>query len=151
MSSENKSLPLASGEENTEITRRVLAWMNSFPGLPVALIDFENLQADKEGMAISVPTGAAIRRRYILGGHEGEFAFSLLYRCKPETVDARLKAVELLDRIGDQAASSLPDLGADSQARRWEITARAALINRNDNGDEDYQILLKLIYERNVN
>lgn len=151
MNLENKALPLASGEENTEITRQVLAWLNSFPGLPVALIDFENLQADKECMAISVPTGAAIRRRYILGGHEGEFAFSLLYRCKANTVDKRLNAVEILDRIGDQAAASFPDLGQDSRARRLEITARAALIGRDNNGDEDYQILLKLIYERNVN
>ena len=152
MVSENKPLPLASGEENSEITRRVLGWLNGFPGLPVKLIDFENLQADRECMALHIPTGAAIRKRYILGGHQGELSFILIYRCKPDTVDKRLKAVELLDALGDQAAANLPglNLGSDTRALGIEVTTRAALAGRNDNGDEEFQIFLKLIYERNV-
>ena len=147
MNSKEKTLPLASGEENSRITRQVLAWLNRFPGLPVPLVDFEMLVPDQAGMAITVPQGAAIRKRYILGGHQGEFSFALVYRLKPESPDARLQAVERLDKLGDHAAASRPDIGPEARALGTEVTARATLAARYENGDEDYQILLKLLYE----
>lgn len=152
MNSENqKALPLASGEENSQITRKVLTWLNSFPGLPVPLVDYEMLEDDKPGMAVTVPQGAAIRTKYVYGGHQAEFAFGLIYRTKTGgDVDKRLQAVELLDRLGDHAAASLPEIGEDARPLRVEVSARANLAARYENEDEDYQILLKLIYERNV-
>ncbi len=143
-----KALPLASGEENSQVTRHVLAWLNTFPDLPVELVDYEMLKPDVPGMAVTVPQGAAIRRRFILGGHEAEFAFGLIYRLKTgDNVDMRLKAVELLDRMGDYAAAHLPGPIDKLCPIRLEISARANLMGRYDNDDEDYQILLKLIYE----
>lgn len=147
-SKEQKPLPLASGEENSRITRQVLVWVNGFPGLPVDLVDFEMLAPDRPGMAVTVPQGAAIRRRYILGGHEGELAFGLVYRLAPGSdVDQRLRAMELLDRLGDYAVAHPPDTGPHAITRRAETEGRAALTARYENGDEDYQILLKIIYE----
>lgn len=147
-SKEQKALPLASGEENNKITRHVLAWLNTFPDLPVKLVDYEMLKPDMPGMAITVPQGAAIRRSYILGGHEAEYGFGLLYRLKTgDNVDMRLKAVELLDRMGDYAAAHLPGPIDKVQPMKVEISSRATLLERYDNCDEDYLILLKLIYE----
>lgn len=147
-SNNQKALPLASGEENSQITRHVLAWLNTFPELPVELVDYEMLRPDVPGMAITVPEGAAIRKHYILGGHEAEFAFGLMYRLKTgDNVDKRLQAVELLDRLGDHAAAHLPEAIDGVQPRRVEVTARATLAARYENDDEDFQILLKLIYE----
>lgn len=147
-SNEQEALRLASGKENSQVTRHVLAWLNTFPDLPVELVDYEMLKPDVPGMAVTVPQGAAIRRRFILGGHEAEFAFGLIYRLKTgDNVDMRLKAVELLDRMGDYAAAHLPGPIDKLWPIRLEISARANLMGRYDNDDEDYQILLKLIYE----
>lgn len=147
-SDKQKPLTLASGEENSRITRQIMVWMNSFPSLPVKLVDYEMLAPDVPGMAVTVPQGAAIRRRYILGGHEAEFPFTLLYRLKPgDNADQRLEAVELLDGLGDYAVSHLPNLGPEARAKQAQVLARANLFARYENGDEDYQILLKIIYE----
>ena len=139
---------LAAAEEEQAISRSMMAWINTYPELPVSIINFEQLRPDAASMALSVIQAAAILRRYITGGHEGEYQFKLIYRIKPGTSnDARLTADELLNAIGDWAAENYPSLGDNIRVRKVEATTRSTLFAVYENGDEDHQILFRMIYE----
>ncbi len=138
-----------SSEEQSELERRIMVWINTFPGKPVNLISYEGLPADGVGMALSAIQGACITKRYILGGYEAEYQFRVVYRIKPNGSDnARLEADAALNRLGDWAAGEFPDIGAGLAVRRIEATTRSAVMAVYQGGDEDHQILMKITYER---
>lgn len=139
---------LVTAEEEQKISRSMMAWVNTYPSLPVSIVNFEQLKADVPSMALSTIQAAFILRRYIVGGHRGEYQFKLIYRLKPGTSnDARLKADELLNAIGDWASGNYPDLGDGLRVVRVEATTRSSIFAAYENGDEDHQILMHMIYE----
>lgn len=141
---------LVTAEEEQKISRAMMAWVNSWEGLPdtVFRVDFEQLAADKPSMALSTVQGAYITRRYITGGHQGEYQFQLIYRIKPgNSNDQRLKADELLNAFEDWAVANLPNLGENVRVIRIEPNTRSSMFAVYENGDEDHQILMKLTYE----
>lgn len=149
--SENKP-PVAFVEqaEEDKLSRKVMVWVNKFPGIPpeVDTIRYETLKDDVTSMALSTIQGAYITRRYILGGHEAEYQFKVIYRIKPgNSMDARLKADELLDKLGVWASRNKPDLGEGIRALRVTPTTQSSLYAIYENGDEDHQILMKMTYE----
>lgn len=151
MSSENKEKPLmlATGEENRRVTRHVLDCLNAWPQLPVKQITYGMLQADKPGITLAADQGAVITKRYITGGHRAEYPFALVYRIKAgNSTDKRLKADELLDRLGDWACTQRPPM-EEARAIGFCPVQRAVLAEVYPNGDEDHQILLKFTYEVN--
>ena len=95
------------------MSRKLLAWLNTFPDKPVDLIRFEFLPADTAAMALSTIQAAYIVKKYILGGYQAEYQFKAIYRMKPgNSNDKRLKADELLNALGDWATSETPpDIG----------------------------------------
>lgn len=145
----DKPKKLVSAAEEDKISRAMLVWLNTWPDKPVDVIRYEFLPADSEGaMALSTIQGTYITRRYILGGHQAEYQFKVIYRLKPgNSNDKRLKADELLDSLADWAADGGPDIGDDARVIRVEATTRSALFGAYDNGDEDHQILMKMTYE----
>jgi hypothetical protein len=152
MASENKPVVLVDKEENDQINRSVMAWVNSYPDIPEGIakdfINYEYLEADKSSMALSTIQGAYITRRYILGGYLAEYQFKLIYRIKPQnSFEKRLDADEVLDALGDWCTKHKPTLGDSIIVRKVEATTRSALFAAYDNGDEDHQILMKLTYE----
>lgn len=153
-----KSRPLVAAEEEDKISRSVLIWLNTFPGIPelvkdwnpAAPINFEFLKDNKASMALSTIQAPYILERYIVGGYKAEYQFKVIYRIIPgmtTSPDKRLKADELLDSLGDWASQGTPDLGPDIQALRVEATTRSSLFAMYENGDEDHQILMKMTYE----
>ena len=75
----------------------------------------------------------------------------MLYRIKPgDSIDARLEAVELLNRFGDWARTNKPELGEGIRALKVEPTTQAAKLAALESGYEDYQILMRLTYEVGV-
>ena len=149
---ENETRELVAAEEEQKISRAMMSWANSYPDLPITIsrVDFEQLPADRPGMALSTIQAAYIRRRFILGGHEGEYQFKVIYRIKPGTSnDARLKADELLNAFGDWAANNYPTLGEALRVKKVEATTRSSMFAVYENGDEDHQILMRMIYEVN--
>ena len=99
-------------------------------------------------MALTHIQSAYIIGRDILGGHTGEYQFKVIYRIKPGlSNDARLKADEMLNAFGDWAANNPPTLGDKIHVRKVEATTRGAMFAPYDDGDEDHQILMRLIYE----
>ena len=147
---DNPSRELTPAEEEQRISRAMMVWINTYSLLPVSVVNFEQLKADTASMALSTIQAAYIVRRYITGGHRGEYQFKIIYRLKPGTSnDARLKADELLNAIGDWAQENPPDLGTGITVMRVEATTRSSLFAIYENGDEDHQILMRLIYEVN--
>lgn len=140
---------LVSAEEESQISRTMLVWLNTFPDKPVTTINYEQLKSDVLGMALSTIQGTYKTKRYILGGYEAEYQFKVIYRVQPlNSNDKRLEADELLDALGEWAATAeLPDLGGNRRARKIEPTTRSALFAAYENGDEDHQIFMKLTYE----
>lgn len=157
-STNDKPRPLVSEEEEDKISRNVLIWLNTFPDIPDAVLDgapltpinFEFLKDNAPGMTMSTIQAPSITKRYICGGYEAEYQFKVIYRIIPGSTaspDKRLKADELLDRLGDWAQRGTPDLGEGIRAVGVEPTTRASLFAMYENGDEDHQILMKMMYE----
>lgn len=157
-STNEKPRPLVAAEEEDKISRNVLIWLNTFPDIPDAVlsgnpmtpINFEFLTDNRPCMALSTIQAPYIVERYIVGGYKAEYQFKVIYRIIPgatSSPDKRLKADELLDRLGDWASHGEPDLGPGIRALKVEATTRASLFAMYENGDEDHQILLKMTYE----
>lgn len=69
MSSNEKQRVSVSASERSKIDRKVLAWLNQYPDLPVAVVKTEpQLPINEKGMALSASTNAYYSRRFILGG-----------------------------------------------------------------------------------
>ena len=133
--------------EVEKISRSMLVWANTFPEKPVDIIRYEQLRVEVS-MALYTVQGAYIKKRYILGGHQGEYAFQIFYRIKPgDSNDARLDADALLNRFGDWARKNLPDLGDAVRPLRMEPTAQSSKMAAYEDGFEDYMIPMKLTYE----
>ncbi len=148
-SDKDKPIVFATAAETQKVTRHVLAWLDTFPGLPVKQATYGGLSPNRPGLALVSPQGAVIRKRYILGGRLAEYPFSLVYRIVNPggNTDKRLQADERMDALGDWAAGQRPYLGEGARALRTEIAARASLAAVYQNGDEDHEIQLKILYE----
>lgn len=145
-----KEKKLVSSEEEQDISRKMMVWVNSFSDddLPAVTINYEFLAADSASVALSVIQGAYITKRYLLGGHEAEYQFKIIARIKPGgSNDKRLRADAVLNRFGDWAIQNYPSLGNGVRVRRMEAVSRSALFARYEDGTEDHQILMKLTYE----
>lgn len=147
---------MVASEEEREISRRMMVWINRCPELPeeISLVSFEVFQVSAAGeplvpgMILSSDQGAYITQRYITGGHRAEYDFTLHMRIRPgNSNDARLTADETLNAVGAWASENLPDLGGGIRVIKVEATARAAFLGNYENGDEDHQIPIKLTYE----
>lgn len=153
-----KPVSYVTAEEEDKISRNVLIWLNTFPDIPDAVlegnpmtpINFEFLMDNIPCMALSTIQAPYITKRYILDGYEAEYQFKVIYRIVPGNTtspDKRLKADELLDRLGDWVQRGTPDLGNGIRALRVEATTRSSKFAEYENGDEDHQILMKMTYE----
>lgn len=154
----DKPRQLVEAAEEDQISRNVLIWLNTFPdipedvlaGNPMTPVNFEFLTNNKPCMALSTIQAPYITKRYILGGYQAEYQFKVIYRIIPgitSSPDKRLKADELLDRMGDWMYRGKPDLGEGVRALRVEATTRSSKFAEYENGDEDHQILAKMTYE----
>lgn len=158
LKNDEKPKQLVAAEEEDKISRNVLIWLNTFPEIPDAVlagnpltpINFEFLADNTPGIALSTVQTPYIVERYIVGGYKAEYQFNVIYRIVPGNTtgpDKRLKADELLNRLGDWAARSVPDLGVGIRALKVEAVTRASMLTPYENGDEDHQITMRMIYE----
>lgn len=151
MSSEKQEITFEEKLEEDRIGRSVVAWLNTYPELPHDLangiIDYEFLAAEVPAMSIATVQGTYVIRRNIIGGYEAEYQFKLIYRINVSNADQRLKADEILNRIGEWAKSKTPYLGAGIKEAKFEPVAQSSLFGRYENGDEDHQIFMKLTYK----
>lgn len=148
MSSEDKSIEFVSAKEEDQVSRKMLAWLNTFPEIPLSinLIDYEFMDADAPGMALSTIQGAYVVERFIHGPYIAEYQFKIIYRTKPSSPNARLNTDELLDSLGDWATGQKPDIGVGLSVQELEQTTRSSLFARMEDGWEDHQIFMRMTY-----
>lgn len=127
----------------------MLAWLNTFPDIPVSidLIDYEFMDPDNTGMSLSLIQDAYIIERNILGWYTAEYSFKIIYRVKPTSPDGRLKADEILNRLGDWAEGQKPYIGRGLEVQELEQATRSSLYARMEDGWEDHQIFLRMTYQ----
>lgn len=149
MISEDKPVELVSAKEEDNVSRMILSWLNTFPDIPVTidLIDYEFMANDVVCMALSLVQGTYIVERYISGAYIAEYQFKIVYRVKPETPDARLKADELLNRLGDWMTAQKPNIGENLEVQEFEQTTRSSLFDRTEDRWEDHQIFMRMTYK----
>lgn len=149
MNSNKKVMPPVSAIERSNIDRKVLAWLNTYPDLPVSVIKTEpQLQVNVAGMALSAITTAYYSKRFIYGGYQAEYSFKIIYRIRPgDSAFARMEALELLNLMGDWCARNKPDFGENLRVVGVVPTSPADLYAPYEGGDEDYFINMKLTYE----
>lgn len=150
MSLEDRAVEYLTPLEEDKVSRQMILWLNNFPELPaeVSSIQYETLAPEKPSMALSTIQGAYVVERDIIGGYTAEYQFKLIYRLKPgQSTDVRLKADEILDRLGDWAAAQTPDIGEGLRVQELEQAARSSLLEILENGWEDHQILMRMTYK----
>lgn len=146
MPSENQ-LTVVSAEEEREVSRSLLAWMNTNPDKPQR-INFEFLPNDGTGISLSAIQAAVKTRQYIFGGYEAQYQFALIYRTQPGDNDTRLEAVEVLNDLGGWAEKNAGSLLLkNAKVRRIARTSNPALLAVYEDGSRDHQILMNLMYE----
>lgn len=152
MSLNERPIMLYSKQEQDDLNRKILVWLNTYPDKPVALIDYESkLAADAPGMALSLIQNSYTPRYDILGNYDTDYQFKVIYRIKPgNSTDKRLKADEVLDAIGEWSRTQFPDIGESRTVVSIEPVTRSALFAIYENGDEDHQIMMKMTYHVEV-
>lgn len=148
MSSEDKPIEFVPAKEEDQISRKLLAWLNTFPDVPLSidLIDYEFMDADAPGMSMSLVQSAYVVERFIHGPYTAEYQFKIIYRTKPSSPGGRLDADEMLDALGSWAAGQTPDIGEGLEVQELEQTTRSSLFARIKDGWEDHQIFFRMTY-----
>lgn len=152
MSLEDKQIEFVSAREEDQVSRNLLAWLNTWAAddpdlpLPIELIDYEFMAAGAVGMAMSLIQSTYIVEQFIHGPYIAEYQFKIICRAKPTSPDKRLNADELLDRLGDWASGQKPYIGKGLEVQELEQTTRSALFARMEDGWEDHQIFMRMTY-----
>lgn len=149
MSSEDERIEFVPAREENGISRNVLSWLNTFPGLPLYIerLDYEFMDADTVCMALSLVQSAYIVERFIDGSYIADYQFKIIYRVNPSGVNARLDADEMLDSLGAWADGQAPYIGDGLEVQELEQTTPASLFARIEGGWEDHQIFFRMTYK----
>ena len=135
--------------EAEQIARAVRAWLNTYPDKPMRMVEVEFL-GETSGLAMSTVQAAYKTRRFILGGYQAQYQFSILYQTIPTTTNERLEADETLNNYAAWVEATRPELPESCRFLRCTRNTNAALLGRDANGSEVHQILFTLLYEVNV-
>lgn len=149
MNSEDKAVEFVPAQEENGISRNILTWLNTFPGLPLYIerLDYEFMSPDTVCMALSLVQSAYIVERFIDGSYIADYQFKIIYRVNPGGANARLDADEMLDQLGAWADGQEPDIGDGLEVQELEQTTPAALFARMEGGWEDHQIFFRMTYK----
>lgn len=143
-----KARTLVSSDEEQEVGRALLLWLNTYSEKPVDRINFEFLPSDGPGMMISTIQAAYKTRQYIYGGYEAQYQFKIVYRTQPDDDDSRLVADEILNDIGawTERSATKPEL-TNAVVRSVKRASNASLFATYEDGSRDHQILMNMYYE----
>ncbi len=133
---------------DTDITRAMLAFVNTWPSKPVK-IELELADKAPLSMAMQQLSGTVIETKYIDGTFVGVWPFAVYVHITGKDTAQRLRATQTLDALGEWIKSAeLPTLGGNRHALSLEMTALPSLAARYENGYEDYQAMFGLKYKQ---
>lgn len=135
---------LVSQAEEEKVCRRIVVWLNTCPECAGKV---SMLAPGVESFTAVPGDDTRVLEQNIIGGYTAEFTALVVYRIRPgDSIDRRLRADELLERIGMWALENPPDLGAGITAQEVMIPGRASTAVQFENGDEDHQINISVRY-----
>ena len=145
---DSNNVTLVPAEQQAQISRVMLQWLSGYSDKPLARLDYENL-GETSGLALSVIQGAIKTRQYIDGTYQAQYQFKIIYRAIAENAADRLDMDEALNEFGSWAENNTtpPFFGDNIIVRKIKRDTAAAQFARYENGAEDHQILMTLIYE----
>ncbi len=126
-----------------------MSWLNGWPDKNVRRISFEYLPKDGPAISIIAIQAAYKIKRYIHGGYRAQYQFKIVYRLKPANDNERLEADELLNRLASWAESNPEKPQLEGRAKVISVLrdSSAAMFAAYEDGAQDHQILMNLIYE----
>lgn len=129
--------------------RALLSWLNGFPDKPVQKMTFEYLPPKGTAIALVTVQSAYKIRQYLRDSYRAQYQFQIVYRSSPSNDNERLEMDELLNQIGLWAETNpeKPTLEGGAIARSVTVEDGAAKIAEYEDGSEDHQITLNLVYE----
>ena len=146
MSLIERTATAVSAAEADQIARSVRTWLNTYTSKP-ATVDFEYLTETK-GLALTTVQAAYKTAEYIDGSYQAQYQFALVYRTIPTSTEERMQADEALNAFGAWAESMTAlTLGTGLHPIKVIRNQPSALAYRYENGAEDHQIIMTLLYE----
>lgn len=146
---EKKVKNYVTNQETDQVSRALLVWLNEYQDKPT-MINYEYISTDAAGMALSTIQSAYKTAQYIDGTYKAEYQFKIIYRLYPGTSNnKRLAADETLNALGDWVVSRrpYPQIGTGKRVKKISCDTRSSLFARYEDGAEDHQILMTMIYE----
>lgn len=165
MANSTNYAPPIDADGTDEMSIILLNLLNSFPALKRnKKITFATLDKTS-GIAFYPSSGAAIlRERKSITGHVWQaclYPFVIVYKANPKTQAERLNIKELLDAMGkwlqkqpikvgnrEYQITNYPDCtNTNRKIRSIELTQPAAMVAKDQNGMEHWQIVCRVNYE----
>lgn len=140
----DKSVALVPTAEREAVARAVHQWLNGYPDKPGKKIEYEYL--NDTGMTVSTLQSPYKVKSFIDGTYQAQYQALVVYRALPTTTDSRFTMDEELERLASWAEQTRPILSG-CRVLRVEIPNRAIVSARYDDGTEDHQIQINIIYE----
>jgi hypothetical protein len=141
-----EKVKLLTARDQDNISQAVLLWLQGYePDM-----EFEYLPPERSGIMFTTVQAAFKTAQYIDGGYAAQYQFGVMYRALPTTSGERLDVESLLNELGTWAEENPPDLGEGITVTDVERTTRAGLVARYEDLTEDYQILMTIKFEVEV-
>ena len=141
------NVQLVTAAEADKVARTVRSWLNTYADKPRASIDYEFL-ADPAGLTLTSIQAPYKTAQYIDGTYQAQYQFAIIYRTIPANASERLDADEALNAYGAWAETMTGlTLGENMKAIKVTRNSLSALTSRFEDGAEDHQIQMTLLYE----
>lgn len=143
--------------EQKLIAKGVIDFLNTnCPYIPDSIIvEYQGLEGNS-GISLHTLKGAVKKNVYVDGGYTGYYPFAIYYRTLPDSTPTRLDASDVVDSIGNwlstceelDAPIDYPEIGNCRLIESIEQVTNATLVNRNEDGIEDYMATFDLLYSK---
>ena len=132
------------------IAEALLIWLRQYTGIPDGIkLNYQYL-GDSSGMSLHTLKGAKKREEYVDGGYTGYYPFAIYLRDVPDSNNARLDCIDVLDKFGDWIDNQTiyPEIGDNRYIYSISQVSNASLVKRFENGAEDYMATFELLFEK---
>lgn len=138
--------------EEGKIKRAVQMWLNSCDCLPLPKLNY-NYHGENIGLFLVPLQAPYITRRYILGGYEAQYQFSVDLLLPAGNDDERMTADEELESVAtwaEQNFSAMETEDGSIRMRKLNRDTPAVPLDMLQSGAEIHSINFTLFYEVNV-
>lgn len=143
-------------KEEKQMIAALLEYVNEIPFLPKMSYPGQKVRPEKHeksppSMMLQQLTGEKKIKEYTCGNYDAALPFALYVKIDGSDSKSRIDAIGLLNNIGEyfeqQEEEQKFPLMCGNVVHEIKMTAIPALMEREENGHEDYQAIFRLEYE----